>query len=182
MKIIFIHGPAASGKHTIGTILSETLNIPLFHNHLVVDAAKALFNFGDPGFINIRDKMWRVCFFEAAKAQKSFIFTFNPERTVSKDLIDSIVSNYQNQGGEIFYIELTCPDQEILKRIGNESRRKFGKLTDAEIFKTFKADGGFEFPDFPDPIISINTAIHSPKESADIIVNALSDRDRTPHH
>jgi len=50
MKVIFIHGPAASGKHTIGSRLAALTGLPLFHNHLAVDAAKSLFEFGSPGF------------------------------------------------------------------------------------------------------------------------------------
>ena len=46
MFVVFLYGPPASGKHTIGKRLSALLNIPLFHNHLTVDLATTLFEFG----------------------------------------------------------------------------------------------------------------------------------------
>ena len=38
MKLVFIWGPAASGKLTIARVLAAQTGITLFHNHLVVDA------------------------------------------------------------------------------------------------------------------------------------------------
>lgn len=173
MMLIFIHGPAAAGKHTIGQLLSEKLSIPLFHNHLVVDVAKSLFDFGDPSFIRIREAMWRLCFEEASKAGKSFIFTFNPERTVDPKLIQDLVDMYANAGGEVIYVELLCSDEEVLRRIDNESRKQFGKLTDGRLYKQFKAGGGFDFPEFPEPLIKIDTEMSFPIESVNRIVKAL---------
>jgi len=80
MEVIFIHGPAASGKHTIASQLSRLTGLPLFHNHLAVDAALSLFEFGTPGFKNMRSAIWRTAFQEAARANRSFIFTFHPKR------------------------------------------------------------------------------------------------------
>ncbi len=173
MKLIFIHGPAASGKHTIGKLLSDELGIPLFHNHLVVDVARCLFEFGEPGFVKIRENMWQSCFREAAKARKSFIFTFNPERTVALELIENLVGLYEAEGGKVLYIELLCSDQEVLRRIGNESRKQFGKLTDGKIYKAFKNDGGFDFPSLPDPLLRIDTEANTPRASVDLIVQSL---------
>ncbi|WP_210505209.1 hypothetical protein [Naasia sp. SYSU D00057] len=42
MEMVFIHGPAASGKLTTARALAERTGFALFHNHLVVDALLAL--------------------------------------------------------------------------------------------------------------------------------------------
>ncbi|MGB0372636.1 MAG: AAA family ATPase [Opitutales bacterium] len=175
MELIFIHGPAAAGKYTIGSLLSERMGIPLFHNHLVVDVAKSLFEFGEPGFIAIRDKMWRASFEEAAKAKKSFIFTFNPEKTVDPQLIWDITDIYREHGGRVHYVELVCSDAAILKRIGDESRKAFGKLTDQDIFQKFKDAGGFEFPEFPEPLVRVDTEMLFPDEAVETVLKALGD-------
>jgi hypothetical protein len=52
VQVVFICGPAASGKHTIGARLSRRLSLPLFHNHLTVDLAKMLFEFGTVGYVS----------------------------------------------------------------------------------------------------------------------------------
>ena len=46
MHVFFIFGPAAAGKYTIGKLVSESLALPLFHNHLTVDLVATLFEFG----------------------------------------------------------------------------------------------------------------------------------------
>ena|GEM_PF-3377967 len=46
MRVVFIHGPAASGKHTIGSLLSAATGLLLFHNHFAVNLVKTLFEFG----------------------------------------------------------------------------------------------------------------------------------------
>lgn len=174
-SVIFIHGPAASGKHTIGSLVSEKLGLPLFHNHLTVDLVKALFEFGTEAFIKLRASIWREAFQAASDSRRSFVFTFNPEITVDPSLIDELVSYIENAGGVVHYVELTCSDQEIVKRIGNETRRKFGKLTDATIYKEIKKAGGFEFPPFPAPVISIDTEVTAPEIAAEQIVQVLTE-------
>ncbi|KAG9391321.1 AAA domain [Carpediemonas membranifera] len=173
MNLIFIHGPAAAGKYTIGKILSEETGIPLFHNHLVVDVAMSLFNFGEDGFNAIRATAWRVCIEEAAKAHKSLIFTFNPEATVEPSLIQDLLETYSSNGGVVTIVELKCSDDVIRERIGNESRQKFGKLTDASAFTAIKQQGGFDFPKLAKAAVTIDTEHHTPHEAARLIGEAL---------
>jgi shikimate kinase len=55
MKLVFLHGPAASGKLTIGRELAALTGLPLFHNHLVVDAVASVFPFGSQRFVKLRE-------------------------------------------------------------------------------------------------------------------------------
>jgi hypothetical protein len=55
--LFILHGLAAAGKFTVGSLCHqqlEPLGVRFFHNHLVVDAVKALFDFGTPAFIEMR--------------------------------------------------------------------------------------------------------------------------------
>jgi hypothetical protein len=60
MKHLFIlHGLPAAGKLTVGSLAhqkveSQLSGVRFFHNHLVVDAVKALFDFGTDSFIEMR--------------------------------------------------------------------------------------------------------------------------------
>ncbi|MDV3459172.1 hypothetical protein RZN05_19400 [Sphingomonas sp. HF-S4] len=47
-----LYGPPAAGKRTIARVIAE---LPLFHNHLVVDAVAAIFPFGAPEFVRLRE-------------------------------------------------------------------------------------------------------------------------------
>ena len=67
--VLFIHGPAAAGKHTVGSRLAELSGLPLFHNHLTVDLVSTLFEFGSDGFVQLRADIWKAAFRAAAIAK-----------------------------------------------------------------------------------------------------------------
>ena len=50
MKLIYLHGPPAAGKYTIAKALETKIGARIFHNHLTIDVAKAIFDFGTPAF------------------------------------------------------------------------------------------------------------------------------------
>jgi len=79
VRLVFLHGPAASGKLTVAKELAALTGLSLFHNHLVVDALLAVFPFGSPGFVELRERMWLDVFAAAAAENRSLIFTFHPE-------------------------------------------------------------------------------------------------------
>jgi|GEM_PF-3077528 len=127
MIVIFLHGPPAASKYNVGKALSALLGIPLFHNHLTLDLVKALFDFGTPGFVALREQVWRVAFEAAAATGQSFIFTFNPEQTVDPDLIGRLERIIEQGGGELHFVELRCTDLVVEDRLANESRAANGQ-------------------------------------------------------
>ncbi|MEX1993220.1 MAG: hypothetical protein WD929_01050 [Steroidobacteraceae bacterium] len=175
MRVVFIHGPVASGKHTIGKLLAGRTGLPLFHNHLAVDLALAMFPFGSPGFVRLRAQLWRAAFKEATAARRSFIFTFNPEATVASHLIEDLRAIVEGGGGRMLYVELCCPRETILQRLGNESRSAFGKLTDHALYEEIERNGGFKFPPLPEPLVRIDTATLTAEQAAERIAAAIGD-------
>jgi len=173
MRVVFLHGPAAAGKHTIGTLLSARLGWPLFHNHLTVDLVQTLFNFGEPGFVRLREQIWCAAFAEAAAAGRSFIFTFSPEKTVDPSLIGVLEERVTSAGGKVLYVELACAEAEVLRRLDNPSRQQFGKLTDSTLYGEIQAQGGFDFPPLPEPIIRVETDQVTPEKAAEMIAEAV---------
>ena len=174
MHVVFLHGPVAAGKHTIGCLLSDLTGLPLFHNHLAVDAALALFPFGSESFRAMRASIWLNAFRLAAESGSSFIFTFSPEATVEPDLIGRLTETVTAQGGKIFFVELVCSRETVLSRLGSGSRAKFRKLTDPELFVQIEREGGFDFPSLPKPILSIDTEQVNPRVAAASIARAVS--------
>jgi hypothetical protein len=43
VDLVFLHGPAASGKLTVARALEAAVGFPVFHNHLVVDLLTTVF-------------------------------------------------------------------------------------------------------------------------------------------
>lgn len=174
MHVVFLHGPPAAGKHTIGVRLNELTGLPLFHNHLAVDTAKCLFEFGSPAFVRMRATIWRAAFDEAARAGQSFIFTFNPESTVDPALIDALCARIRTAGGQVHFVQLVCARETVLRRLANESRSAFGKLTDPALFVSIEAAGAFDFPELPPPLLVVDTDRHAPDAAARLIADALA--------
>ena len=174
MHVVFLHGPVAAGKHTIGCLLSGLTGLPLFHNHLAVDAALALFPFGSESFRTMRASIWLNAFCLAAESGNSFIFTFSPEATVEPDLIGRMSEAVTAHGGKVLFVELVCSREAILRRLGSGSRAKFKKLTDSELFVQIEREGGFNFPALPKPVLSIDTEQVSPQAAAESIAQAVS--------
>lgn len=174
MQVVFIHGPAASGKYTIARRLAALTGLPLFHNHLAVDAARALFDFGTPGFNAMRATIWQSAFAEAARAQRSFIFTFHPEASVAPSLIAELVALVESAGGVVRFVALRCATETVLARLGDASRTQFGKLSDPALYRAIDAQGGFDFPPLPDALVEIDTDASDPDAAARRIAAALA--------
>ena len=172
MQLVFIHGPAASGKLTVARRLGEATGYPVFHNHLVVDMLLAVFDFGSAPFVQLRESVW-LNVLERASAEQlpGLIFTFCPERTVRPDFVDAAVTSIENAGGRVLFVQLTCPETELENRIENESRAEFGKLRSLGLYRQLHDEGAFVFPQLPNSGVTIDTAKTGPDESARIIVD-----------
>jgi nicotinamide riboside kinase len=57
MKLVIIYGSEASGKLSVAKQLAELTNLRLFHNHVSIDVAKVLFNYGDADYDQL---LWKI--------------------------------------------------------------------------------------------------------------------------
>jgi hypothetical protein len=172
MKLIFLHGAPAVGKLTVARELEQLTGFRLFHNHLTVDLVTSLFPFGSEPFIELREQIWLAVFREATKNQTSLIFTFNPERTVRENFVQQAIEAVESEGGEIVFVELTCVEGELERRMEDDSRKKFGKLASVELYRSLKDDGAFEFPKLPNGL-TLDTTRQSPIQTAQLISDFL---------
>ena len=168
MKLIFLYGAPAVGKLTVARELAALTDFRLFHNHLTVDLVSSLFPFGSEPFILLREQIWLAAFAEAARNSVSLIFTFNPERTVRERFIQDTIDVVEAAGGQVVFVELTCAEDELERRIEGASRKEFGKLASVEQYRSLKDAGAFQFPKLPSGV-SVDTTNQSPAESARLI-------------
>lgn len=176
MKIIFVYGPAAVGKLTVGRELAKLTKLPLFHNHLVVDAVGAVFPFGSEPFIRLRESFWLQAFTEAARAGQSLIFTFAPESTVKSDFPERVRAAIEPFGGTVVFIALTVSREEQERRIGNASRFEFEKLTSVELLRDLRDGFDASMASMPAAELSIDTEAFDPGSVATCIAAHLSAR------
>ena len=173
MIVLFLHGPPAVGKLTVAEELSKLTGIQLFHNHIVVDAALEKFEFGSDGFKKYRAEAWLEAFETAAQNNKSFIFTFNPEKTVDPALIHQLVEQVEKHDGSVLFIELKADHNTLVQRLNSESRQKFNKLKDVALFEKLTEEGFFDFP-MPENFMEVDTQSNAPEVNAQLIADRLS--------
>jgi predicted kinase len=176
--LVYIYGPPASGKLTIAGLLSELTGIPLFHNHLTVNALRPVFPFGSPAFMAANRKVREAVFDVAAGAGISLIFTNNsawsgPDRRAR---FESAAESYRQimaaHGGRTVFVRLTAPVSALEERLANESRRAHDKLLDVVRLRELLAELD-PSPLHPDDL-TIDTGQLSPEESAHVIMAALA--------
>ncbi len=77
MKLVFIYGPPAAGKLTVVETLATRIGFRVFHNHLTVDLASALFDFGTEPSTRFVEQLRLEAFEVAVREQLAgLIFTY----------------------------------------------------------------------------------------------------------
>ncbi len=172
MKLIFIYGPPASGKLTIAEILSERTGIPLFHNHLSRDLVKDIYGDQLRDNYGLVDRIRFDVFDYCSKNQTDLIFTYVYEGENDNENVRQLIGVIERNEGEVVFVELTATKEDLISRVGNESRTKFRKLTDPAIMDKITQDMSI----FSIPFVrslKINTSHLSPDESASAIIDSL---------
>jgi hypothetical protein len=175
MKLIFIYGLPATGKLTVAAELASMTGYKLFHNHLVVDLLLSVFDFGSQSFVELREDIWLSVVEHACRNQtRGLIFTFAPEATVRPGFVPTLLDTLGRAGGDAEFVELKCPIPELKRRMGSASRLQYQKLTSVSLFEQLHARGVFEASHMPEPRLSIDTSLSSPREAAMEIARTLT--------
>lgn len=173
MHLIFVYGPPAAGKYTVSLRVAELTGLPLFHNHLVVDAVAAVFPFGTQNFMRLREQFWMDAFEAAAAEDKSLIFTFQPENSVNPDFPAKVQNVVEGVGGRVTFVHLHLSREGQLARVENADRANFGKLRDVEILKANLDQFEASTRAMPAADITIETEQMSAYDAAELIVKTL---------
>lgn len=140
MKLIFLHGAPATGKLTVAKALLRAVPGRLFDNHAAIDTARMVFEFGAPGFwelvFDIRSSVLKA----AAQHRVPLLVTtycyVEPDDRPDFERFESIV---QGQGGEVLPVFLSCPREEILRRVSNADRAERKKISSEQGIDQFLA-------------------------------------------
>lgn len=180
MQLLFIHGPAASGKLTVAREVARLTGLPVFHNHLVVDALTSVFPFGSASFVSLREQIWLQVFAAAASEGQSVIFTFAPERTVRPRFVPDAVRTVEASAGRVSFVKLTCPPEVLEQRLEAPSRTVHGKVRSVERFRALLAEGAFDYPELPDSGLTLDTGGMLPSVAARTICEHFGLGQRQP--
>ena len=173
MRFLFIYGPPASGKLTIGRMVADRTGLSLFHNHLIVDAVAAVFPFGSTQFVQLRERFWLDMISAAAHAGRSMIFTFAPEPTVAPDFPARLYQVVEHAGGEVLSVALGVEDADQEKRLVAADRALFGKLQSLDLLRELRPAFTACMNAMPPATLRIDTGQNSPSEAADAITQLI---------
>ncbi|AUD63799.1 shikimate kinase [Tenericutes bacterium MO-XQ] len=116
MKLIIIFGPGSVGKMTVGQELTKITQLKLFHNHMTIELVLELFG---TFRTNANGRLRDIIFEEFLKTeQEGLIFTFMWALDYKEewDLINKYKDMFENQGAEVYFVELEASQDERLKR------------------------------------------------------------------
>ena len=166
MQLVFIYGQVASGKLTVAKELAALTGLPLFHNHLVVDAVHAVFPFGSAPFVQLREEFWLRVFEAGARSGTSLIFTFAPEPTVSSDFPRRARELVARYGGTTRFVALFVEPQAQEERLVAADRAAFGKMQSLELLRSLRGEFARCLAEMPAADLVIDTTATAPREAA----------------
>jgi hypothetical protein len=128
--LVFLFGPPAVGKMTVGQELSRLTGMRLFYNHRILDLVTDYLPFGSPEFLQVLGA-WNDAFYDAlAEAGTDVIVTFGWDFDAAFDheAAGRIVGAYLARGGQVCAVELMAPLAVRIERNRTEHRRRHKKV------------------------------------------------------
>ena len=123
--LLFIVGPPAVGKMTVGEQIAARTGLRLFHNHLAIEPVLRFFPFGSPPFGRLVDRFRRDLIEEVAASDlPGLIFTYVWAFDLAEDeqAVRRFGEPFRRRGGRVLYLELEASQEERLRRNQGPSR------------------------------------------------------------
>jgi hypothetical protein len=123
--LVFIIGPPAVGKMTVGHALARRTGLKLFHNHHTIELVLQFFPFGSPPFGRlVREFRHRVMEEVAESDLPGLVFTYvwAFDHAAERPSVESMASTFTSRGGRVVYVELSATQDERLRRNETEFR------------------------------------------------------------
>ena len=177
MKLIFIYGPPAVGKYTVGKELSRLTGYKLFHNHVAIEMVRSVFEI-DNGTRIDSSTFWKlVTSFreqmveEAAKQNVDLIMTYVYNYPTDTKSVMRLVRLVEKHGGRVFFVRLYTKKEVLHERMKAASRKAFSKIRDGKLLDTILERAEL-FTDVPHKDnISIDNTNIGPRTVAEKIVS-----------
>ncbi len=131
MTFVLLYGPPAVGKLTVASELAELTGFKLFHNHLSIDLARAVFERDTPSYGRVGNAVSKLVFEEAARENINLMFTYVYAHPQDDSEIAWMLEIFERHGATIQLVQLTCDRAKLMERVGADSRRAKKTITDA---------------------------------------------------
>jgi len=124
MHLVFVFGPPAVGKMTVGREICARTGYKLLHNHMTVEPVLDVFPFGSPPFRRLVDEFRRRILEKAVLALDGLVMTMVWGLDLEEDLtlVSSYVELVERSDGQVTFVELAAPLDARLARNNTELR------------------------------------------------------------
>lgn len=174
--LVVIVGPPAVGKMTVGLELEALTGIPLFHNHLAIEAVLPVFPYGSEPFNRLVRSFRRSIFEEVAQSDlPGLIFTYvwAFDQPGDRRFIDETTTLFAEHGLRTAFVELYAvletrlarnetPGRLMAKPSKRDVEASRERLLANESRYVLNSDGDFPFPDH----LKLDNTDLSPHEAA----------------
>jgi len=173
--LIFIIGPQAVGKMTVGQELSRATGFKFMHNHQTIDLLLPFFEHGSPSFLRLLLDFRRSIFEEVAAHETipGFIFScvWNFDSVLDRADMEMLAEPFSRRGGRTLFVELEADLETRLQRNRTEHRqhhkpsKRDVAFSESLLLKEGKGryNSNGDFP-YPERHFQINNEQLSPRE------------------
>ncbi len=123
--LVIITGPHAVGKMTVGQELAKITGLRLFHNHMSIELALKLFDFGTPGYRALNETIRKTVFEQFATSDlPGLIFTYMMDFDDPQEFayLQEIMQLFADNGAACHVVELCADFEERIERNKSENR------------------------------------------------------------
>jgi hypothetical protein len=137
MKLLLLHGAPGAGKYTVGKAILELVEGRLFDNHVAIQFARSIYDFGHPSFWPLVWEARYAALRSATKAGEPLLMT-----TMCFAYPDDIgyVEQYERAIGaeaEILPVFLNCTMDELERRVTSPDRSAMGKIDSTAMLRQY---------------------------------------------
>jgi len=172
MNLVIIYGAQATGKLTVANELSKLTRYKVLHNHLILDLVSSVVPYHSEAFYQLVEKIWIDMLEGATGAKVEGIittFVYGGSTGAGESFVKELMGVVTSSGGSISPVLLICNQDELLRRVASESRKRFGKLQNPEQLKALleSNDPTVQIPDVKSLVID-TTDLPAKKAAAKI--------------
>ena len=141
--VIHIGGWPGAGKRTIGRLVADKLGGRLIHNHLMLDAARALYARDTPQSIAMREEVRTLILAHARRLPESVPIVLTDalaDEPAAIPLFQPTLDLAQDRHAplHLFVLDLSVDENE--RRLTDRSRLDSAKLTDVEVLRSLRTN------------------------------------------
>jgi hypothetical protein len=162
MTLLFVFGPPAVGKMTVGRAVADAGGYRLFHNHHTIEPLLDVFDFGTPQFNRLLGEFRQRVLEEAAAADTDLVFTLVWGLDLPEDAagMQAHLQPFVDAGRRIAFVELYADLDTRLDRnrtpyrLAEKKSKRDLEWSEANVRELERHQMNTDRPSVADPLIA----------------------------